>query len=181
MQWRQDLTLSYLLSSALEDDEECFLGAKTRATDFLPSRLGPDNQVDMVFARKWAHRSLRNAVVPIENKVSWNFPGGSLTSNVQDYARLGRDVRLYDLVPELPVASLADGKSDETQGRTIKNRSEGEFDDGGMPDVSTAGAQQARRIQKQLQDAQYVMSHKVFPVRQIVSYMLSLRARYGIL
>ena len=124
--------------------------------------------------------------------MSWNFPGGSLTSKTEDYARLGRDVKLYELQPEVAVNSLADAKKHESENNGgITNPDEGE--DAGevaaMPEVSAGaddkqsetGKMTGQNDNDPAADGKYTMKHDVFPVRQIVSYMLSYKSRYGIL
>ena len=102
------MRLSEVVSSVLQD-RNVYAGYKSGAPrGMLPRKdIGPDNQADLVFCSKWDGQDCK-AIVPIENKVSWNFPGG-LTSSKQDYARLGRDIKLYKCAPNNPVPSLADG------------------------------------------------------------------------
>mmetsp|Transcript_29419 Transcript_29419/g.43425 ORF Transcript_29419/g.43425 Transcript_29419/m.43425 type:complete len:182 (+) Transcript_29419:1170-1715(+) len=100
-----------------------------------PASVGTDTQVDFIFVNNRNGEKPRKSkplggtgIVPRELKVSWNFPCGSTTSSRADYARLGRDVKLYDFLPSRPtVDSLADEIKDTLpERRLMQNPHEGE-------------------------------------------------------
>ncbi|CAJ1951674.1 unnamed protein product [Cylindrotheca closterium] len=162
-----------------EEYRELFFGRKCDMDKKYASKVGPDNGSDMMFAHIRPNGNEHAARVPMENKAPWNFPGGSLTSIENDFARLGRDLNLYDLEPDTPVTSRADG--DTTGQVDIGNPHEGEDHVEAMPEVANGESATNSRVPTHSKSGTYTMKHNVFPVRQIVSYMLSMKTRYGIL
>lgn len=190
--------LSSILSSTPGVLGESFLGRKSMAPKPPPS-VGADTQVDFIFTNDRNGEKYRKikplegtGIVPWEKKVSWKFPGGSTTSPRFDYARLGRDVKLYDFLPSRrTVDSLADEPKDAKPGKeAMLNPREGEdkqlitsLPAPAIASIATAEGGEANSLNPANSNVagKYEMHHDVFPVRQIVSYMLSYRTRYGIL
>ena len=163
----------------------------------LPPNIGTDNQVDLLFLLKKENFE-RQSLIPWENKVSWNFPGGKVTSEDEDFARLGRDVKLDELVRCDEVQSLADtkhvkkGEKNPTARRTIANSAEGEDENEvrASPALKSNRRKPAAKVapnpakskrDQQIEMGTYKMKEDVFPVRQLVAYMISLNSKYGIL
>ena len=186
--------LSKVLSLLGGPDEKNYYFGKKSLTKIPHEMLGTDNQVDLVFWRKCQGIANRLGLVPWENKVSWNFPGGTVTSPDADPFRLGRDVKLYDLQPGVNVESLADVKKTKNAKETaskdvsILNENEGEaFDLVQDPPIveDKKNAAKSDQPNPKVDDAPdngtYKMKMSVFPVRQLVAYQISFNARYGIL
>ena len=191
------IRLSQVLSLLGHQNDEYYFGKKNR-TKIVPEKLGgkvgSDNQVDLVFWRQ--HQANLLGLVPWENKVSWNFPGGTVTSPDADPFRLGRDVKLYELKPEVEVKSLADVKDTKNVKKraskkdvSILNQTEAEeFGDlwQDLPIIedknnAAKSDQPHAKVNDASENGTYKMKTKVFPVRQLVAYQISLNARYGIL
>ena len=173
-------------SPVVEGTDSFFLGLKKEAgKSQLPTDIGPDKQVDNIFSIKRCGTH-RFGVVPMESKVPWNFPGGSVTCEDEDFGRLGRDVRLWDFQDAIEVDSLADGH--DSQSGKILNPEAGEDEDevegkpqlhngtNDQPIASDEGSAKPPGKKK----GKYRIKNSAFPVRRLVSYMLSFKARYGI-
>ena len=188
------LTQVLRLARALK---KVYFGLKSLIDVELPPSIGTDNKVDLLYLAEkenFEHPSL----IPWENKGSWNFPGGRLTSEDEDFARFGRDVKLHELVLDNEVQSLADTKhvtkkdTKQIRRRTIKNADEGVDTDEvkSAPAVKSNNRKPAAKVVatsaktshgQHTENGTYKMKETEFPVRQLVAYMISLNAKYGIL
>ena len=155
--------------------------------DIFPDVIATGGAVDFLLARKDVGY-LKSGVVCWENKVSWNFPGGSLTSRTEDYARLGRDVKLHELVGGSSVPSAADDVDNGTAAET--NQDIFNDPDDRLPEDIPVLAHQDRDATiaavvgagaTAAPIGQYEMKHDCFPPRQLVAYMLGFKTKFGVL
>jgi hypothetical protein len=158
--------------------------------NFPDIKAGPHHAVDFIFARRSDQNDTRPAVCLWENKVSWNFPGGSLTSATKDFARLGRDVPLHELLSGKLVSSMADDATATAEvpasaaAAMMANADEGECFEADIDPTEVDSAELASSSPTDAGlgiEGTYKMDHDVFPPRRLVTYLLSYKAKYGIL
>jgi hypothetical protein len=166
-----------------------FRSSNKAKKDIFPDVIATGGAVDFLLARNDVGY-MKSGLVCWENKVSWNFPCGSLTSRTEDYARLGRDIKLHELAGGSSVPSAADDfDNNETAAETNQDILNDPDDrlpedipvlahqdrDATITDVAAvAGASAAPK-------GHYKMKHDYFPPRQLVAYMLDFKTKFGVL